>query len=273
MKTDIYTFKDYKKYILSVLNEREDLNRSMIAKTLQVQSAYISQVLNGTAHLSLEQGYRLTEVFSLGSNEKEFFLCLLQYNRAGTRELEIFFKEKIQELLETHLNLSKRIKNSPTLSEENKAQYYSNWIYGAVLMATLVPELNSPAKIAEYLEVPTARIQSVLDFLMKCGLTKFERGVFKAGPTKIHLSSDSIFLNQMHQNYRQLAIERIQRTKEENIAKHLVYSSIAVISQDDFYKIKEILLKSIQDSRDVIIPSKEEILCLMNIDLINFSQA
>jgi hypothetical protein len=70
-----------------------------------------------------------------------------------------------------------------------------------------------------------------------------------------------------------MAIERIQRIKQENISKHLMYSSIAVISKEDFYLIKDILLKSIQDSRDVIIPSKEEILCLMNVDLINLSKS
>ena len=95
MKTDIFTFKDYKKFIQAVLNEREDLNRSTIARELQVQSAYISQVLNGSAHLSMEQGFRLTDTFSLGLSEKEFFMCLLQYNRAGSRDLELFYKQKL----------------------------------------------------------------------------------------------------------------------------------------------------------------------------------
>jgi uncharacterized protein (TIGR02147 family) len=273
MKTDIFTFKDYKKFILSVLNERDDLNRSFIARELQVQSAYISQVLNGSAHLSMEQGYRLTETFSLGAPEKEFFMCLLQYNRAGTRDLELFFKERLQELLETHLNLTKRLKNSPTLSEEDRGVYYSSWIYGAVHMATLVPDLNNVPKIADYLELPISRVQSVIDFLLRTGLVKYERGNYKAGPTRLHLGSDSVYLAQMHHNYRQMAIERIQRIKQENISKHLMYSSIAVISKEDFYLIKDILLKSIQDSRDVIIPSKEEILCLMNVDLINLSKS
>lgn len=272
MKTDVFTFKDYKKFIQAVLNEREDLNRSSIARELQVQSAYISQVLNGSAHLSMEQGYRLTETFSLGVAEKEFFMCLLQYNRAGSRDLEVFYKQKLQELLETHLNLTKRLKNSPTLSEEDRSVYYSSWIYGAVHMATLVPELNNVPRIAAYLELPVSRVQSVIDFLLRTGLVKHERGNYKAGPTRLHLGSDSIYLAQMHHNYRQMAIERIQRIKEENISKHLMYSSIAVISQEDFYVIKDILLKSIQDSRDVILPSKEEILCLMNVDLINLSQ-
>ncbi|HEY1080196.1 MAG TPA: hypothetical protein VGE46_08860, partial [Bdellovibrio sp.] len=66
----LYDFEDYKAY-LRHRAEAERGVKSALAKALNCQSAYISQVLNENAHLSLEQGDAANTFFAHSEKESQ----------------------------------------------------------------------------------------------------------------------------------------------------------------------------------------------------------
>ena len=57
----IYKYNDYKSYVKMALTEKGHGSRIKFAQALNCQSAYITQVLNKDAHLSMEQAWELSQ--------------------------------------------------------------------------------------------------------------------------------------------------------------------------------------------------------------------
>lgn len=80
--------------------------------------------------------------------------------------------------------------------------------------------------------------------------------------TKVFLKGDSPFVVQHHENWRLRAMDNITRPRKEN----LHFSSVYTLSEKDFSRIREILHESIQEVWSIVQPSKEEKLCVLNLD-------
>src|SRR5690348_7678173 len=105
----VLEFEEYKEFLREIEASRSELQRgfrSRLAEAAQCQNAFVSQVLNTSAHFSLEQGLRVAKFLSLGLEESQFFILLLEHNRAGTKELQGFFKLQLDSLREKLLNIS-----------------------------------------------------------------------------------------------------------------------------------------------------------------------
>src|ERR1700727_1723751 len=97
-KAQVFDFSEYKQYLADSLGgprSRTGL-RLAVARTLACQPTFVSQVLNGQAHFSLEQAEKISRFLQHTPEEREYFFLLLQRDRAGTRELEKYFLEKIE---------------------------------------------------------------------------------------------------------------------------------------------------------------------------------
>jgi len=87
---DIYDFGDYKTYLHTKVGPRTTRKgiRGALARTLRCQPTYVSQVLYGRAHFSLEQAELVSDFFGHTSDERHYLILLLQKDRAGTKRLE-----------------------------------------------------------------------------------------------------------------------------------------------------------------------------------------
>ena len=75
-----FEFTDYKAFMKQVEEARSSVQRgfrSKLAVELGVQNAYVSKVLNGDAHFSLEQGIRLCDFLGLEGDERQFLIWLI----------------------------------------------------------------------------------------------------------------------------------------------------------------------------------------------------
>src|SRR5687768_17292566 len=79
--------------------------RKKLASHINCQPSFITQVLNGQKFLSSEQGYAMSDMVGLTSNEREYFLTLILRARAGTHALKKYYEEKIDKLKSESLNL------------------------------------------------------------------------------------------------------------------------------------------------------------------------
>jgi len=262
----IFEFQDYKAYLSAWMKSRPGAGRgdkTRIAQASRCQLAYVSRVLNGAAHFSTEQAAALNELLEHTEDEADYFLLLVQRARAGTSVLQKYYDRKIQKALDLRLILKNRLTDKKTLTREDQAIYYSDWLYSAVHLAVLVPRLRTPQSIANYLGASVEKIVRSLEFLEAVNLViKKEREYFP-GNTRIHLESDSPMISKHHTNWRLQAIRSLERTSPSE----LHYSSVIGISQGDLPRVREVMVKAIEEIRSVVRNSKDESVYCYSMDL------
>jgi uncharacterized protein (TIGR02147 family) len=233
-----------------------------LALFLGVHTTLVSQVLNGLKTFTLEQAALVCDFLGLTELETEFFLLLVQQDRAGNESLKKVLRRQIAELRAKSAQLSNRLQAQKKLSEEARAVFYSDWTYSAVRQLTAIKGYQNLDAIAEYFDFSKKQTKTILDFLLSTGLCKEEKGKIIIGPSSTHLEASSPWVRVHHANWRQQALQHLP--KEENSKLH--YTAPLTVSVDDALKIREMIVQFLEKVDKVIDPSpSEEVRCL-NID-------
>lgn len=256
MKKSIFDFRSYKEFIKAALDARnaERGIRSRLAESINCHTAYISQVLNGTAHFSLEQADLITRFLGLNKDESSFLLLLVQFERAGTESLKSHFDLQLKELIKKQHVLKDRLVFKRTLSREDQAIFYSSWHYGAIHILVSIPGCNTERGIAKYLDLPIHKVVDILNFLQNVGLVIKEENRYRVGTSHIHLEHDSPMISKHHTNWRMKAIQSLDDVRPND----LHYSSVITCSEEDAIRLKSVLINAIDEMRAIIRPSKDE---------------
>jgi uncharacterized protein (TIGR02147 family) len=255
---EIYNYRDYKTY----LRDRIDASpsggrgiRSALSTAIGCQIAYVSRVLNGDAHFSLEQADSLNRFLSHLEEEGHFFILLVEFARAGTQTLRSYFERQIERILEKRLVLHERLDVKKSLSKDDQFIYYNAWYYSAIHIILTIPEFQrSPEKIARHLGLTPEKVTEVFDFLISVGLVVREKGKYLPGLARIHLSTHSLMYSKHHTNWRIKAIESLNRSPDAD----LHYSSVVSLSESDVGKLKSMTIEFIQNAKNLIKDSPEE---------------
>lgn len=267
MKKDVFDYSDYKAYLSASLHSKgiDRGRKTAAAKATKIQATYLSQILNGHAHLSLEQADLMNSFLLHTEEESHFFLLLVQSNKAGTKKLKDYFDKQLSEIKKKRMVVAERVGDTYALTETEKQTYYSSWIYAAVHIAATIPELQSRKKLAEHLNLKAERLNEVLHFLSSAQLVLLQGDSVKPGPSLIHLSHNSPNIYKHHTNWRNQAIESLER--ETPLDLH--YSLVLSLSENDLEKVKAIFLQAIENMATIVRPSKEEKLYALNVDFFN----
>jgi uncharacterized protein (TIGR02147 family) len=261
----LFEFKDYRQYLNEALPTRgpERGSRARLAAALGVQKGFISSMLYGSAELGLEQAFKVSQFLQHSSEERDFFMLLVQLARAGSVDLEKYFRKKIDQILLKRREIRERVVIQEALAEVDQCKYYASWHPIAVHMCLRIPELNSPSSISRYLEISISKVEEVLAFLVRVGLAQKKGSAYHAGPTRIHLPSDSPLISQHHTHWRMQAVQSLDRPRSED----LHYSSVMSISSSAAEVIRANLLESIQNMEPVIRDAKDEGVYVLVMDL------
>ncbi len=267
MKKNLFHYKDYKAYLSDKIEEMPNKGRgerSKIAEVLRCHIAYISQVLNGNAQLSIEQADVLNHYLSHTSEEADFFLLLVQAARAGTKSLEDYYKKKIAEIIQKRELLKNRLEYEKELAVTVQPIYYSAWYYSAVHFLCAIPDFQKKEAIAEHLGLSLQLVGKVLEFLLAAGLVVQKGDRFELGTVRIHLGSDSPMISKHHTNWRMQALQSLERAESTD----LHYSSVIALEESLVPYVREALVKAIEEVRKVMKPtSKYEALYCYSLDL------
>ena len=79
------------------------------ADHLGVQTSYVSQVLSGMKTFNVEYSVRLAKHIGLSGLELDYFVLLIEKERAGSVEAQDYFDEKLQRLKKDSRNLAERV--------------------------------------------------------------------------------------------------------------------------------------------------------------------
>lgn len=264
MKT-VYDFSDYREFLkFSLPTEGASRGiRNRLAIALNCQKGFVSQVLTGLSHFSLEHGMKISQFLQLDEGEEEYFLLLIHLGRSGSKDLERFYEKKLSEIQEKRKQIKERIRTHSDLTDADQITYYSSWHYTAVHMCLMIPELRTRTAICKFLGLSPKAVSGVLNFLFSVSLAKQAGDQITAGSARIHINNDSPFISRHHTNWRMRAIDSLDTPQENDIH----YSLIMSISEEAASKVREILLKTVQEIEPVLKAAEDKTVYSLNLDL------
>lgn len=227
-----------------------------------VHPSLVSQILKGDKQLTQDQAFALTEFFALSPLESEFFLQLVQLDRAATPKLKAHLRAKLEQIRGQSTELAKRLESKQVLSDNAKGIFYSDWSFSAVRQLTAIEKFGSVEAIARALTLPTREVRRVLDFLLEHGLCKEENGRFQVGAQSTHLPASSPWVNVHHRNWREKAIASLKDQSDGT----LFYTCPLTMAEADAPKVRELAIRFIEEVNKVVDPSPSERLYCLNID-------
>lgn len=262
---EIYRYSHYREFLNHCFPAKGEGRggRAKLAKLLGCQPGFVSIVLAEKSDFTPEHGMQIAEYLHLNMEEKNYFLLLLQKDRAGSVALRQHYETQIKAIQNQKKEVKSRIAVTHEISFEDQMRYYQSWFQTAVHMCTLVPRLRTPAAMSEYLYVPIETIKQTLETLLQLGVVTQKNGQFSSTQKRMHISEKNIALKTHHANWRHRALNALDFNNEE--ALH--YSSVMSISKSAMTEIKQILLKAIESSEPVIKEAKDEGVFALTMDL------
>lgn len=260
----VFDYESYQTYLRERLPTSGEHRgqRSLLAKALRCQTAFVSRVVNGQAEFSLEHSVAVNRFLQHTEEEGEFFVLLVHLARAGTPDLKRHYERQLERIRDRRKLIGERIGVSTSLSEADQTTYYSTWHYAAIHVLLMVPSIRTRADLARHLRLPEETIARTLDFLVRTGLARREGTGYAAGTTRIHLREDSPSITRHHANWRLKAMQSQELASRED----LFFSGPICISETDAAKLKGALLTFLEQNEDMIRKSPEEAAFCLNFD-------
>jgi uncharacterized protein (TIGR02147 family) len=229
-----------------------------MCKAMNCQNAHLSRVLREEVQLTMDQAFRLSTYLKFNRSESSYFMKLVEHDRAGDPLYRRQLKEEMAQLKSEQENLAKRFQQDQIGNLEKEMTYYSSWHWIAVHYITEIGRYQRPAEIAARLGLSELFVRKTLEVLEGFQLVKRKGDRWELNSGSIHLPKTSPLNSIQHSNWRSRAVLKSQDTSDDG----LHFTVVQTLSEDDFEKIKQLLLKTIDEYRAIAKPSKpEELIC------------
>ncbi|WP_413582337.1 TIGR02147 family protein [Bdellovibrio sp. HCB288] len=264
---DIFTQNDTSKLLRSFIASQPQKGRGLVkqlAEHLGVASPQVSQFLSGVKTITMDQAYLIGRFFSWSEIEMEYWLTLVDFERASHHEVKKHFKKKLESLKQESLKVSKAVTATTELSDSDKGQFYSSWIYSGI---RLFCSMGNGKRIEEihqaFSEFPVVDLNAVVEFLLQRQLLKKTGLLHEMGTQRTFVPKGSPFLKQHQTNWRLRAVERANFISDEE----LMFTAPMSISEAGFKKVRRELQDWIKHISDNLVSygEAEQVACL-NID-------
>lgn len=265
----IFAYNDYKKFFnawveLKPKNGYGEYRK--VSQALNLSTTMISQVFKSDKHLSMEMAADLCDYLGLTDDETDFFLLLVEYQKAGSLKLKIKLERQIKKSQEKSAKLESKVKKDIELSDGDKVIYYSSWLFQAVRLLSDIDGFGDADVIALRLNLPKNQIQKVIHFLLETNLCKREKGLLKMGPAITHINSKSPMVSRHHLNWRLRGHQQMTFNDEKNF-----FATVPmVLSVELAEKLRQELPQFIQNITSEIVSSKSEVVRCLNIDFFEY---
>lgn len=233
----LFDFKDYRDYLEKRLKS-PDIGRggkARLAAHLTCQPSFVSQVLKSKSTFSLEQAFKVNDFLNHNSLQREYFMVLVELDRAGTVELQDFYEGKRKQLIEK----SKLIENQmefEQLSEADSMAYYNNINHILIRNYIDIPQYKSPKSLQNKLNLSKAEFEKALDFMISKGLVKRNsRGELEQGQVRLHIKKDSPIATYANLKARWQIINRYEQGVEDS----LNYGHYMTLSRKGYEEFKK----------------------------------
>lgn len=259
---DTFDFEEYRDFINQRLEaESKSGARSRLAEAAHCSASWITRVLSGNVHLTPDQALGIGHYFHLNDKEMDYFLLLVEYERAASAALKNRIRAKLEELRKESRSFASTVKVDSAVSESDRMIYYSSWIYAAFHVACMVKPMTAN-EITELFDVRIESVVKSLSALQKMSLLVNKNGRWQATSKFVHLSADHAMASVSHMAWRTFTTHRLQQNPDEG----LHYSAIHCLSKKDLEKIRKKLKDMVLECRRTIEDSSSEALAVFCLD-------
>jgi len=267
---ELFSYLSYKQYLNDWLLAQPGKGRgllSRIAENLRLSPSMMTLVLKGEKHLSSEAACDLSEF--LGHNEEEcnYFLLLVQFERAGSHKL----RSRLETLVRKAQSRSHEIKNTMKpdreVPEAAKSVFYSSWLYSGIRNLVACEDFRSIEALAARLPLSLPVIEGALRFLLESRMLEFRNGKLYVGSSVTHLSPDEPHVIRHHQNWRLQAMQKFAEKRSGQLGRQDIFFTAPMsLSSELAAEIDRKIATFLQEVREAVGPSKSETVRCLNID-------
>lgn len=265
---NIFEFEDYRTFLKSYLSLEDNQSsgaRKRLLMSTGISSSLLTQILSEKKQLSSEQAYEIALHIGFTEKETDYFLNLVDISRAGSFKLKDRLVGKMRQMQLESKKVAAKVSRDISLTEEQKAIYYSSWIYTAVRNLVPTAKGKSIKEISHKLNIPEAKAESAAQFLIDLGLIAKSESGFEYRPGYTHLDSSHPLIFRHHQNWRQRAIQRMDHFNEN----HLHYTCPMAVSREGARRLRNHLLEEIKALNQSLKDTPDVSFCL-NIDFFEY---
>lgn len=267
---DIFETEDFREFTLNRFKAMPKGGHGQLKKLaeyLGVHTTFVSQVFKGEKAISAEQGIGVAEFLGLSDLETQYFIKLIQLDRAGTAKLKKMIASEAQAIKEQARKIVNRVVIQKVLENDQAAVFYSAWYYSAIRLLIGIEGYQDLDSIANRLGLPRKTVQKAIEFLLSTGLVVRKDGALALGPSHTHLDKDSPFVRLHHLNWRNRALQNLDKPDDQK----LHYSLPLTMGTKDLERVHGRILKTIEEVRKIVDPSPSEELMCLNIDWFKIS--
>jgi len=259
---NLFEFDDYQEFLKCHVklksNERGYLTR--LADGAGCQKSYLSQVIKGHVHFTPEHAMGLALFWNLSDSEAEYFVDLVHLGRTSYQPLKNKIRARLNAIRSERKSLAKRL-HEKSIPDHEAQTYYASWIPSALHVAMDIKKLRTVESAAQALGLPTEVVRRHMELLESLGLVKRLDQEWIPSGRNLHLPNSSVFTVMNHQNWRSRALIDSQRGDQG-----LHYTAVQTLSLNDFERVRELILKNIDQHREIIGPSKSEAVACFCLD-------
>ncbi|MBO9666461.1 MAG: TIGR02147 family protein [Bdellovibrio sp.] len=262
--TEFTDYRNFLNYFVSQPNAQRGL-RAEMAKAMQCQAAYLSQVLNGNAELTEDHAFRLVNHLQFSAVEKEYFMLLVRVSRASSHELKSYLKEQAKTIAKAIGNVDDRIAAKKLNEEDAFTKYYfGSWIPSTIHVALASKHYRTSAALAKRLGLSEKKVLECLQALEKNNLAvRNGRNEWTYQGANFHLPKTSP-LGVNHQIHNRLqAIKALQASNEQDL--HV--SAVFTVAEEDYKNLRKMFLDAIEKAHKKIAAGESDELYGMCLDL------
>lgn len=265
----IVDFTNYKVFLKTYLRSLPKGGRgqsSKLAGFLKLSPMALSHIMTRERHLTQEQALKVADFFGFDPRASEYFIYLVNFARADSKELKAFYKTKLDSIRVEDQNIKNLVDGKSELSESDKGIFYSNWYFSGVRLLSSIAGFQSVDAIASYFGLTRKMAGEIVSFLVGTGLCVETEGQVRMGTKSTHVDDKSPFVNSHRRNWRNKAIEKFTLPGPED----LFYSSPVSVSNEDAVHFRKELLEVIKRFSLKVKDSPEQRLMCLNIDWFQF---
>lgn len=221
---NIYDYQDYRLFLIHLV-EATAFTQAELARSMNCQAAYLSQVLKHKAELTEDHGIKLCSFLGFSENETEYFLVILRLARAGTPALANYLEKKRLMLSELQLEVEGRINVTKSKTNHELNLYYcSSWIPAALHSGVSCNQYQTASSLSKRFNLSLDMVEYHLKCLEKFYLVKHEktRWIFAGG--SIHFPKNSAMDALFQTNRRMHAVNSLNDRKKDDLHYASVFS-------------------------------------------------
>lgn len=256
----VFEYDDYQTFARACLGHG---GIKKLAASLCCHATYVSQVMHGKSHFNNEQAAGFCAHFSLNESESEYFINLVNRDRAGNAATRAHFDRLLKRQKSERDELTARIRVTNALTTEQRQVYYATWIPQAIHILCQIEDRRTPEKIAAALTLRLEIVREQLSALEEMGLVRRAGEEYRSVVDSIHLEPNSPLRAKLVANWRFKAIEDFSRGTDP---RAIHYSSVLSLSPEAIERLRALIVDHLEETRQVVIDSPSERMAVFNLD-------